>query len=95
MEKISVVCPCCEAILIIDGLTGAIISHEEKQKKLGSFEDLKRDMEKRKELAEQLFTQERETQKNRHRILEEKFQEAVKKSDKDSTKPFKNPLDLD
>ena len=95
MDKISVVCPCCEAALTIDGLTGAIISHEEKEKKLGSFEDLKSDLDKRKALTEQLFEQEQETQKDRHRILEEKFQEAMKKADKDTTEPFKNPLDLD
>ena len=95
MEKISVICPCCEATLTIDGLTGAIISHEEKEKKLSSFEDLKSDMNKRKELTEQLFAQERESQKDRQRILEEKFQEAVKKADTDSAEPFKNPLDFD
>ncbi len=95
MDKISVLCPCCESTLTIDGQTGAIIAHEEKEKKLGSFEDLKSDMNKRKELAEQLFAQEQQTQKDRHRILDEKFEEAMKKADKDSTEPFKNPLDLD
>ncbi len=95
MKKISVICPCCETTLTIDSQTGAIISHEEKGNKLSSFEDLKKDMNKRKELTEQLFTQEKETQKNRKRILEEKFQEAVKKADTGSTEPFRNPLDFD
>ena len=95
MEKITVVCPCCEMILTVDGATGAIISHEEKEKKLTSFEDLKSDMKNKKEHADQIFAQEQKTQKDRHRILEEKFQEAVKKADTDSTEPFKNPLDFD
>ena len=95
MDKITVVCPCCEATLNIDGATGAIISHEEKGKKLGSFEDLKSDLDKRKRQTEQLFAQEQETQKDRQRILEEKFQEAMKKADKDSDEPFVNPMDLD
>lgn len=95
MDKISVICPCCEATLTIDGLTGAILSHEERGKQLATFEDLKSDMSKRKELTEKLFAQEKESQKDRHRILEEKFQEAVKKVDMDSDEPFKNPLDLD
>ena len=85
-------CPCCEATLKIDGRTGAIISHEAKGKRVGSFEDLKSEMDKRKNLTKQMFVQEQETQKDRHRILEEKFQEAVKKADTDTTEPFKKPF---
>jgi hypothetical protein len=33
--------------------------------------------------------------KDRERLLEEKFQEALKKADRTSKDPFKNPLDLD
>jgi hypothetical protein len=33
--------------------------------------------------------------KDRERLLDEKFKEALKKADTDSGKPFKNPLDLD
>ena len=95
MEKISVKCPCCEATLTIDTQSGAIISHEQKGKKLSSFEDLRSDMDKRKQLTDQLFAQEQQTQKDRQRILEEKFQEAMKKADKNSSEPFRNPLDMD
>ncbi len=95
MEKINVICPCCESTLTIDGLTGAIISHEEKGKKHMSFDDLRSDLDKRKQLTEQLFAQEQLSQKDRHRILEEKFQDAMKKADKNSTEPFRNPLDMD
>lgn len=95
MERISIVCPCCESSLLIDGQTGAIISHEEKSKKLGSFEDLKSDMDKKKELREQIFSQEQQAQKDRQRILQEKFDEAFKKADKNSDEPFRNPLDFD
>lgn len=95
MEKITLVCPTCETELVIDSATGAIISHAEKEKELGSFEDLKGQMDKQKELREQLFSQEKEAQKDRKRILEEKFREAVKKADTESDEPFKNPLDFD
>ncbi len=95
MERITVICPCCEAALTIDGSTGAIIAHEEKKKVLGSFEDLKGDLNKKKELREQLFAQEMSSQKDRERILAEKFEEALKRADTDSGVPFKNPLDLD
>ena len=96
MEKFSIICPCCEATLTIDAQTGALLAHEEKAKKLGSFEDLKNDLNKQKELRENLFAQEMSSQKDRQRILEEKFQAALKRADTaDSDKPFKNPLDLD
>ncbi|NNE99085.1 MAG: 2-nitropropane dioxygenase [Pyrinomonadaceae bacterium] len=95
MEKISIKCPCCHASITVDSKSGAIISYEEREKKLSSFEDLKSDLDKKKELREQLFAQEQQTQKDRKRILEEKFQEAVKKADTESDEPFKNPLDYD
>ena len=95
MEKFSVICPCCEATISVDAQTGAVISHEEKKKILGSFEDLKGDLAKKAELREQLFAQEMSSVKDRERLLEEKFQEALKKADTKSDAPFRNPLDLD
>ena len=95
MEKFSLICPCCEATIRVDANTGAILSHEEKKKALGSFEDLKGDLDKQKELRDQLFNQEMSSQKDRERILEEKFQEAKKKAEGEPDKPFINPLDLD
>ena len=95
MDKINIICPCCEATLTIDGQTGALIAHEEKKKVLGSFDELKGELSKQKELRDQLFAQEMSSMKDRERLLEEKFQEALKRADSDSGKPFKNPLDLD
>jgi hypothetical protein len=95
MEKFSVNCPCCEATLTIDAVTGALLASEEKTKAHGTFEDLKGELDKQKNLREQLFAQESQAQKDRSRILEEKFQEAKKRAEGDIGKPFKNPLDLD
>ncbi len=95
MEKFSIICPCCEATLTIDAQTGALLAHEEKAKKLGSFEDLKSELDKQKEVRENIFTQETLRQKDRERILEEKFQAALKRAGTDSDEPFRNPLDLD
>lgn len=95
MEKFSIICPCCEATLTVDAQTGALLAHEEKVKKLGSFEDLKGDLSKRGELRDQLFAQEMSSMKDRERLLEEKFQEALKRAGPDDGKPFRNPLDMD
>ena len=92
--RFTIICPCCEAILNIDADTGALLSHEEKHKPLGSFEDMAKDLEKQKQTREQLFAQEMSSMKDRGRLLEEKFQEAKKKAEKD-TKIYRNPLDLD
>jgi hypothetical protein len=80
MEKLTVICPCCEAALTIDASTGAILAHEEKKKVHGSFEDLAGELNKQKELREQLFAQEMSSVKDRERLLEEKFQEALKRA---------------
>ena len=95
MEKFNVICPCCEATLTIDAQTGSILAHEEKKKVHGSFEDLRGELSKQKELREQLFAQEMSSVKDRERLLEEMFREALKKADTTSDQPFKNPLDLD
>lgn len=97
MERLSIICPCCDATLTIDRETGAILAHEEKTKPHGSFEDLRGELDKQKSLREQLFSQEQQAQKDRARILDEKFQSAFKRAEDagDLDKPFKNPLDFD
>ncbi len=95
MEKFTIICPCCEAALTIDKKTGALIAHEEKAKKTNSFDDLKMELDKQKGVRENIFAQEMSSQKDRGRILDEKFNEALKRAEPDSGKPFRNPLDLD
>jgi hypothetical protein len=95
MEKFSIKCPCCEASILVDAKTGAIISFEEKKKVLGSFEDLKGELSKQAEHRDQIFAQEMSSMKDRERLLEEKFQEVLKRAEGDTGKPFRNPLDMD
>ena len=95
MGKYTIICPCCEATLTIDADTGAMLAHEEKKKILGSFEDLKSDLNKQKEHRENIFAQEMSSMKDRERILEEKFKEALKRADAEPNIPYRNPLDLD
>jgi hypothetical protein len=95
MERYTITCPCCEAVLTVDASTGALVAHQEKKKVLGSFDDLKSDLSKQKEHREQIFAQEMSSMKDRERLLDEKFKEALKRADVDADKPFRNPLDLD
>ena len=95
--RFTIICPCCEAMLTIDSQTGALISHEEKSKPHASFDEMVKGLDKQKQVREQIFAQELSSHKDRDRILEEKFQEAMKRAekDKDKDKPYRNPLDFD
>lgn len=95
MDKLTVICPCCESTLTIDSATGAILAHEEKKKATVSFDELKEGLSKQKELRDQIFSQEMSSMKDRERLLEEKFKEAMKRAGTDDGAPYKNPLDLD
>jgi hypothetical protein len=90
----TIVCPCCDATLTVDAYTGTIISHDEKVRPLASFDDMVKGLDKQKQVREQIFAQELSSMKDRDRILEEKFQAAKKKAEKD-TRVYRNPLDLD
>jgi hypothetical protein len=94
-SRFTILCPCCEATLVIDAQTGAIISHQEKAKPLASFDEMKRDLDRQKQVRDQIFSQELGSLKDRERLLEEKFRDALKRAEKDKDKPFKNPLDYD
>jgi hypothetical protein len=93
--KFNIKCPCCEAQIVVDSATGAVLSHQEQKKQATSFDDLLGELGKQKEMREKLFEQEMSSQKDRGRILEEKFKEAMKKAGDSDGEPYRNPLDLD
>jgi hypothetical protein len=93
--RFTILCPCCDATLTIDSQTGSIIAYDEKTRPLASFDEMAKDMNKQKQVREQIFAQELNSMKDRDRLLEEKFQEALKRADKEKGKPYRNPLDMD
>jgi hypothetical protein len=52
-------------------------------------------LERQKQTRDQIFAQELGSLKDRERILEEKFREAMKRAEKDKDTPYRNPLDMD
>ncbi len=94
-QRFTLICPCCESTLILDAQTGALISHEEKTKPIATFEEMAKGLEKQKQTRDQIFAQELGSHKDRERILDEKFREAMKRADKDKDTPYRNPLDMD
>jgi hypothetical protein len=93
--RFTIICPCCEATISLDAQTGAIISHEEKAKPVASFDEMLKGLDKQKQQREQIFQQELGSLKDRERLLEEKFREAMKRAEKDKDKPYINPMDVD
>ena len=93
--RFTIICPCCEATITVDAQTGAIISHEEKSKPVASFDEMLKGLDKQKQQREQIFQQELGSLKDRERLLDEKFREAMKRAEKDKDKPYINPMDVD
>lgn len=94
LGKIEVICPCCETKLKIDKKTGEIIWEEKKKKIMPSLADMVKDHDAHKDEQVSLFKKRSEVQKDRNRLLEEKFREAQKNVDKIKDNPLRD-IDLD
>jgi ferritin-like metal-binding protein YciE len=94
-KNFEIQCPCCEAQIVIDRLSGEILLHKAKERKLGqSLESMVSNLQTQKSEMEKMFDKQIESQKDRARILEEKFKEAMERADKSDKRPV-NPMDLD
>ena len=95
-ENFEINCPCCDALLVVDRLSGEILLHKAKETKGpgGSLESMVQSLETQKSEAAKRFEKQLESQKDRARILDERFKEAMQRAEKDD-KPPVNPFDLD
>ena len=95
MANLEITCPCCEATLVVDSVSGEVLLHKAKETKNStSLEAMVSNLESQKSEAAKRFEKQLESQKDRARILEERFKEAMKRAEK-SDKPLINPMDLD
>lgn len=99
-KKLSVTCPDCGSDLVIDVATGEVLFHKQpKGPPAGGkdFESLFAEMDSQRARAEQVFDREQAAQKDRGRLLEEKFDEAFRRAaeEEDDDKPPPRPFDLD
>lgn len=93
--NIEITCPCCEATIVIDRVSGEVLLHKAKEVKVsGSLESMVAGLETQKSEAARRFEKNLESQKDRARILEEKFKEALNRAEKSNEKHV-NPMDLD
>ncbi len=98
-RKLTARCPECGADLVIDASTGAVLSHRKaKQPPAGGkdFDALLKGLDEDKSRAEDIFEREVAAIKDRDRILEEKFREAMRRAEEepDEGRPVR-PFDLD
>lgn len=94
-KNFEIVCPCCESTIVIDRLTGEVLLHKVKETRhTGTLESMVSNLETQKSEAARKFEKNLESQKDRSRILEERFKEALERAEK-ADKPLVNPFDLD
>jgi hypothetical protein len=93
-----VVCPCCEARLMID-LSLGVVLHHEPPPKASTVADLKDALEALKTQSAQRdarFKERMQAEKDKGKILDRKFQELLKKAKDDpSGQPPPRDIDLD
>ena len=98
-RKLTVRCPECESELVVDAATGQVLSHRRpKQAPAGGkdFDALLKGLDEDKARAADVFDREFAAMKDRDRLLEEKFREALRRAEEDPDKgPPPRPFDLD
>ena len=95
MKNFEIQCPCCEATIIVDRVSGEVLLHKAKEIRTGgSLESMVARLESQKSEAAKRFDKQIESQKDRARILEEKFKAALEQAEKSDEK-YVNPMDVD
>jgi hypothetical protein len=97
--KLTVRCPDCGSDLTVDAATGQVLAHRKpKQPPAGGkdFDALLKGLDEDKSRAEDVFAREVAAMKDRDRLLEEKFREAMRRAEEGPDEgPPRRPFDLD
>jgi hypothetical protein len=95
-KRLDVECPCCGNKLVVDAATGDILSEDRpKPKPSKTFDQALGDVRAGAAKREDAFSKAFDQTKRMEDILEKKFEEAMKKADKDPNKKPRSPFDLD
>jgi hypothetical protein len=96
-ENLNVVCPCCQAKLVIDPIFGAVLSHEVPVKAGPNVDltDAQKILNEQQRQREDKFADSWFQETNKEDILAKKFEEGMKKAkDAPAGKPIRG-FDLD
>lgn len=84
---------------MVDAATGEVLSHREHRAPPAAgkdFDQLLEDLDRSKVEAEEVFAREMDAMKDRDRLLDEKFREALKRAEESpEDEPPPRPFDLD
>jgi hypothetical protein len=97
--KLNVRCPDCGSELVLDAATGEVLSHRRPKEPPAGGKDLQALLDglgQEKARAEDVFQREVAAMKDRDRLMEEKFREALRRAEEDPDQgPPKRPFDFD
>lgn len=94
-KNFEIICPCCDTTIVVDRLSGEILLHKQKEiQTKGSLESMVAGLESQKSEAAKRFDRQLESQKDRSRLLDEKFKAALEQAEKSDEK-YVNPMDMD
>ena len=93
---LSIHCPCCQTELTVDQQTGRVLEHAEPERPKADLDQLFAVEKNSRERAERRFEQERQLLSQQDRILEKKFERALRRAqDEPDDAPPPSPFDLD
>lgn len=94
-NSLSITCPCCETLLVIDPDSGVILREERRtRREHQSLDDALNHVKTQRREAEDKLSRAVQENRNRQEILEKKFEEARKKA-AESDAPPPRPFDGD
>ena len=95
-SELEVVCPCCQAALIIDTNLGRVVGHKEPERgNKPELSEAQRILAEEAERREAIFRQSVESERTRGDALSRRFEEALKQArDEPVTRPTRD-FDLD
>ena len=84
-ENIEITCPCCSAWIVVSRESGQVLLHKApvNPKKNQSLEEMVGEVHAKKSELASRFEKEMASQKDREKILEERFKEALSRAKKD------------
>jgi hypothetical protein len=95
--RFTVTCPCCGALISIDGSARVVVGHEPPPSsgEKASFEARMKTLQEEKRIAEEKFQESIRTEKSKKEVLEKKFQDLFQKAKEGPVGPMKRDIDLD
>ncbi len=96
-SELEVVCPCCNAILVVDVNLGRVVSHKEPEREdKPDLDAAQRILAEEKARREAAFLQSVEAEKTRGDALSKRFEEALRQAKEEPVgPPPKRGFDLD